>query len=347
MLRALAGALCRPPASGGRSPPLPPDLARDPTRNRLRRFGQALVLAAEWPAGGEWLHAHFIHTPASATRYASLITGIAWTCSAHAKDIWTSRGLGSRGQAGLGALDGHLHRQSASSICAASPAEHGKVHLSYHGLDLDRFGPFAGRAFGPRRLRSAGARASSSASAAPSTRRVTTYCSRRWPGCRPTSHWRFEHIGGGELLGKLQRAGGRTGHCRPHHRGRAALAQDEVLARYRQADIFALACRISGGRRPRRPAQCAGRGIEPAADLHLDDDFRRARTDQRRRERLAGAAGGSGGAGCSARARDPRSGTAQAARRGGRAARCGRRFDYHSSIRQLTALFEQEWQTTP
>ena len=40
--------------------------------------------------GGGWLHAHFIHTPASATRYASLITGIPWTCSAHAKDIWTS-----------------------------------------------------------------------------------------------------------------------------------------------------------------------------------------------------------------------------------------------------------------
>ena len=48
-----------------------------------------------WPRngrqGGEWLHAHFIHTPASATRYASLLTGIPWTCSAHAKDIWTSR----------------------------------------------------------------------------------------------------------------------------------------------------------------------------------------------------------------------------------------------------------------
>ena len=53
------------PASGARCRPSVADLARDPTRNRVRRFGQALVLAAEWPDGGEWLHAHFIHTPAS------------------------------------------------------------------------------------------------------------------------------------------------------------------------------------------------------------------------------------------------------------------------------------------
>jgi hypothetical protein len=31
-----------------------------------------MVLAHEWPDQGEWLHAHFIHTPASVTAYASL-----------------------------------------------------------------------------------------------------------------------------------------------------------------------------------------------------------------------------------------------------------------------------------
>jgi hypothetical protein len=66
------------------------DLPRDISRNRFRRLGQAMVLAHEWPDGGEWLHAHFIHTPASVTEYASLLTGVPWTCSAHAKDIWTS-----------------------------------------------------------------------------------------------------------------------------------------------------------------------------------------------------------------------------------------------------------------
>jgi hypothetical protein len=29
-------------------------------------------------------------TPASVTRYASQLRGLPWSCSAHAKDIWTS-----------------------------------------------------------------------------------------------------------------------------------------------------------------------------------------------------------------------------------------------------------------
>ena len=33
---------------------------------------------------------HFLHTPASVARYASLMTGLPWSCSAHAKDIWTT-----------------------------------------------------------------------------------------------------------------------------------------------------------------------------------------------------------------------------------------------------------------
>jgi len=46
------------------------DLLRDPTPNRIRRFGQALVLANELPQDVKHLHAHFLHTPASVTRYA-------------------------------------------------------------------------------------------------------------------------------------------------------------------------------------------------------------------------------------------------------------------------------------
>ena len=44
------------------------DLRRDPTRNRVRRFGQACVLAAELPEDVTWIYAHFLHTPASVAR---------------------------------------------------------------------------------------------------------------------------------------------------------------------------------------------------------------------------------------------------------------------------------------
>ncbi|MFN2644659.1 MAG: hypothetical protein ABR570_06690, partial [Burkholderiales bacterium] len=60
------------------------DLWRDPTPNRVRRFGQALVLAAELPRDVERLHAHFLHTPASVVRYAAMLRGLPWSGSAHA-----------------------------------------------------------------------------------------------------------------------------------------------------------------------------------------------------------------------------------------------------------------------
>ena len=86
------------------------DLRRDFTRNRMRRWGQALVLAAELPEEFSRLHSHFLHTPASVTRYTSLLRDLPWTCSAHAKDIWTSPDWELDGQACVRRLDRHLHR---------------------------------------------------------------------------------------------------------------------------------------------------------------------------------------------------------------------------------------------
>ena len=48
------------------------DLARDLSPNRIRRFGQACVLAPELPAGTLALYAHFLHTPSSVARYAAI-----------------------------------------------------------------------------------------------------------------------------------------------------------------------------------------------------------------------------------------------------------------------------------
>jgi len=66
------------------------DLARDPSHNRIRRFGQACVLAAELPPETRGLYAHFLHTPSSVARYCAVMRGLPWAFSAHAKDIWTS-----------------------------------------------------------------------------------------------------------------------------------------------------------------------------------------------------------------------------------------------------------------
>src|SRR5439155_15832563 len=66
------------------------DFRRDPTPNRGRRLGQALVFAHELSDDVRHIHVHYLHTPASVARYAALLTGRTFSFSAHAKDIWTT-----------------------------------------------------------------------------------------------------------------------------------------------------------------------------------------------------------------------------------------------------------------
>ncbi|MEJ2176700.1 MAG: colanic acid biosynthesis glycosyltransferase WcaL, partial [Gammaproteobacteria bacterium] len=114
------------------------DLKHDLTPNRIRRFGQALVLAAELADNTPALYAHFLHTPASVTFYAAMIRGLPWACSAHAKDIYTTPDWEIRGK-----LD---HCQWLTT-CTRSNYFHlrkfcsdpEKVQLNYHGVDLGRF----------------------------------------------------------------------------------------------------------------------------------------------------------------------------------------------------------------
>ncbi|MEM7212069.1 MAG: glycosyltransferase family 4 protein [Pseudomonadota bacterium] len=114
------------------------DLWRDRTPNRVRRWGQALVLAAELPPEAEMLYAHFLHTPCSVTRYAALIRGLPFGFSAHAKDIWTIPDWEKREK---------IADAEFGVTCTASGAEHlqdldaerDTVDIVYHGLDLTRF----------------------------------------------------------------------------------------------------------------------------------------------------------------------------------------------------------------
>ncbi len=115
------------------------DLLRDPTPNRVRRFGQAGVLAAEIPPGTRHLHAHFLHTPASVARYAATMTGLSYSLSGHAKDIWTRPAWELREK-----LDGARF----CVTCTAANRDHlvrlaprALVHLVYHGLDRSFFAP--------------------------------------------------------------------------------------------------------------------------------------------------------------------------------------------------------------
>jgi glycosyltransferase involved in cell wall biosynthesis len=319
------------------------DLSHDRTRNRIRRFGQAMVLAAEWPEDAEWLHAHFIHTPASVTAYASIITGIPWTCSAHAKDIWTSP-------------DWELTRKLAQARWVVTCTKTGferlkelsrrekRVHLSYHGLDLQRFPQFKdGRAEfdgsvseNPVVIVSVGRAVE---------KKGYHILLNALALLRPKLAFRFVHIGGGEQLGSLKILCSSLG-LDTYVEWKGALPQAEVLALYRKANIFALACRIADdGDRDGLPnvlveacsqgLVCVSTYVSGVPEL-LTNDVNGLLVEPDHPQALADA--------LERLIRDPnlRQRLGQAAEKSVR-----QQFDYHSSVHQLFDMFQQEWQKLP
>jgi glycosyltransferase involved in cell wall biosynthesis len=217
------------------------DLRRDPTPNRIRRFGQALVLAAELPADIARLHAHFLHTPASVTRYAAVLRGLPWSGSAHAKDIWTTPEWEKREKLADCEWLVTCTRVNRDHLAALAPA--GRVELVYHGIDLSRFPP-------PPSIRLG-------ADGSDARHPVTILSVARLVEKKGTDvlldalarlpkplHWRLVHVGGGPLKPGLQKRARSLGIA-DRITWHGARAHDEVLENYRQADLFALACRVA------------------------------------------------------------------------------------------------------
>jgi glycosyltransferase involved in cell wall biosynthesis len=221
------------------------DLRRDPTANRLRRWGQAVVLAAELPPSIERLYAHFLHTPASVTRYAALLRGLPWSVSAHAKDIWTSDAWEVAGK--LGDCD-WLVTCTATGLqrlreLAPQPE---RLQLVYHGLDLAHLPPpppLVGPGARPRRD---GSDASDPVVILSIGRKVEKkgygdllQALARLPG---DLHWRFEHVGAGGLGAALKAEASSLGiadRCTWH----GAQPQKAVFAALARADLFVLAAK--------------------------------------------------------------------------------------------------------
>ena len=213
------------------------DFKRDPSRNRIRRLGQAFVLATELDVELVRLHAHFLHTPASVARYASVLTGIPWSVSAHAKDIWTSpdwemiEKLASCDWAVTCTSVNHQHL----SALAQDPR---CIQLLYHGLDLERFPKpsFKADESGPVCVLSVGRAVD---------KKGYDDLLAALAGLALDLDWRFVHIGGGELADKLKAQAISLG-IDERVTWMGPRSQDEVLRQYRQAHIFVLASRVSG-----------------------------------------------------------------------------------------------------
>ncbi len=217
------------------------DLRRDFTRNRFRRFGQGLVIAAEYAPRLSFLYVHFIHTPASAARYAAQMTGLGWAVSAHARDIWTSPAWELREKLGECRWCVTCTAGGREELARHAP-DPSKVHLVYHGLDLSRFPP-------PPENRTA----RDGTDPADPVRFLTVGRAVAKKGIDtlidalallPAElNWRWTHIGGGELKDQIT-AQAKTLGVSDRCTFLGSRPQEDVLQAYRECDLFVLPCRI-------------------------------------------------------------------------------------------------------
>lgn len=106
----------------------------------LRNIGTARRFAREIVRRGiRHVHAHFATVPATLAFMIGSMTGAKVTFSAHAQDIWLHRRtLGRKiALADLVVTCSHHNRRALWGHCSVRDFD--KIHVVYHGIDLDRF----------------------------------------------------------------------------------------------------------------------------------------------------------------------------------------------------------------
>ncbi|MFT5115789.1 MAG: glycosyltransferase involved in cell wall biosynthesis [Parasphingorhabdus sp.] len=214
------------------------DLRRDFTPNRVRRFGQAMVLARELPSDCKAIYAHFLHTPGSVARYAALMTAKPWSFSAHAKDIWTLQDWEKTEK---------LADCAFGVTCTQANFEHlreladkpEKVTRIYHGLDFKRFPEPTDREFSNSGNNPDQIFTILSVGRAVAKKGYDTLL-QALSQLSPDLNWKFVHIGGGTELSHLKSQAEQLGITEKIE-WRGPQAQEQVLQSYISADLFVLA----------------------------------------------------------------------------------------------------------
>ena len=219
------------------------DLRRDRARNRVRRFVQSLVAAAELSDDIGWLYGHFIHTPGSVTRYTAIMRGLPYSISAHAKDIWTLPDW---------ELSEKLDDAEWTVTCTKGGADHlaslatsdDAVKLLYHGLDLQRFPVPEGDDVAERDGTDVVNPVSFLSVGRAVEKKGFDTLLQALKLLPDDLKWRWAHVAGGPLLGKLKQQADELG-LTDRLEFLDSQAQLRVLQAYRECDLFVLPCRIA------------------------------------------------------------------------------------------------------
>ena len=213
------------------------------TRNlaSLRHLLQAAYLVNRClPGSGVvHLHAHFAHSPTSVALYAAVLSGLPYSFSAHAKDIYTSDREQLREKIALARFVVTCTEYNRRYLAEVGHGLPTPVHRVYHGIDTGLFGacaPRDGDARPPFRVLTVARLTAKKGipTVLQAVRRLVD------SGVRLS----YTLIGDGQDRGQvleLVRRLGLAAHCRwlgtqPH---------EVVLEHYRQADLFVLGCEVA------------------------------------------------------------------------------------------------------
>ncbi len=208
----------------------------------LRHFLQAGHLAWTCLIGSNvsHIHAHFCHTPASVAFFASQLTGLPFSFTAHAKDIYTSEPdqLARKiAKARFVVTCTKYNAAHLAGIMNGNPART-PVHTIYHGIDVGFF------SFEPEVSPGPPYRILSVGRLVPKKGYDDLLLALKILDDRGFD-FQFTHIGSGEMK---SRVADMTRGLGLSHRVRmlGTLPHKEVLSWYRRAHCFALACKVAG-----------------------------------------------------------------------------------------------------
>lgn len=85
------------------------------------------------------LHAHFAHSPSSVALFASMLSGLPFSFTAHAKDIYTSNPNQLREKIELATMVMTCTQHNVEYLRGLNSAATTPLHCVYHGIDLNLF----------------------------------------------------------------------------------------------------------------------------------------------------------------------------------------------------------------
>jgi glycosyltransferase involved in cell wall biosynthesis len=185
------------------------------------------------------LHAHFAHSPASVAMFASQLSGLPFSFTAHAKDIYTSNPAQLREKIDLARFVVTCTEYNRRYLLELADGNRTPIHRIYHGIDVELFSQKAGSEKNP----GPPYHILTIARLTPKKGLPTIYKALKILHDRQIA-FRHTHIGGGEDGDKiisLIRQLGLTSvtqllGTRPH---------DVVLEHYKNADLFVLGCEVA------------------------------------------------------------------------------------------------------